>query len=133
MEIRRIGTQASSKGPSDWFTGTVRIDPLFQAPAPARVQSVSVTFEPGARTAWHKHPLGQTLLVTSGCGWVQHDGAPIEEVRPGDVVWFPPGEKHWHGATPTTAMTHIAIQEQLDGKAVDWMEKVSEEQYRRPQ
>lgn len=133
MEIRRIGTQASSKGPSDWFTGTVRIDPLFQAPAPARVQSVSVTFEPGARTAWHKHPLGQTLLVTSGCGLVQHDGAPIEEVRPGDVVWFPPGEKHWHGATPTTAMTHIAIQEQLDGKAVDWMEKVSEEQYRRPQ
>ncbi|HJU33718.1 MAG TPA: cupin domain-containing protein [Nitrososphaera sp.] len=133
MEIRRIGTQASSKGPSDWFTGTVRIDPLFQAPAPARVQSVSVTFEPGARTAWHKHPLGQTLLVTSGCGWVQHDGAPIEEVRPGDLVWFPPGEKHWHGATPTTAMTHIAIQEQLDGKAVDWMEKVSEEQYRRPQ
>ena len=132
MEIRRIGTQASSKGPSDWFTGTVRIDPLFQAPAPARVQGTSVTFEPGARTAWHTHPLGQTLIVTAGCGWVQRDGEPIEEVRPGDVVWFPPGEKHWHGATPTTAMTHIAIQEQLDGKAVDWMEKVSEEQYHRP-
>ena len=132
MEIRRIGTQASSKGPSDWFTGTVRIDPLFQAPAPARVQGVSVTFEPGARTAWHTHPLGQTLIVTAGCGWVQRDGEPIEEIRPGDVIWFPPGEKHWHGATPTTAMTHIAIQEQLDGKAVDWMEKVSEEQYHRP-
>jgi quercetin dioxygenase-like cupin family protein len=132
MEIRRIGTQASSKGPSDWFTGTVRIDPLFQASAPARVQSVNVTFEPGARTAWHTHPLGQTLLVMAGCGWVQRDGAPIEEVRPGDVIWFHPGEKHWHGATPTTAMTHIAIQEQLNGKAVDWMEKVSEEQYRRP-
>ena len=132
MEIRRIGTQASSKGPSDWFTGTVRIDPLFQAPAPARVQGVSVTFEPGARTAWHTHPLGQTLIVTAGCGWVQRDGEAVEEVRPGDVVWFSPGEKHWHGATPTTAMTHIAIQEQLDGKAVDWMDKVSEEQYRRP-
>jgi quercetin dioxygenase-like cupin family protein len=132
MEIRRIGTQASSKGPSDWFTGTVRIDPLFQASAPARVQSVNVTFEPGARTAWHMHPLGQTLIVMAGCGWVQRDGAPIEEVRPGDVIWFHPGEKHWHGATPTTAMTHIAIQEQLNGKAVDWMEKVSEEQYRRP-
>jgi len=132
MEIRRIGTQASSKGPSDWFTGTVRIDPLFQAPAPAHVQGVSVTFEPGARTAWHTHPLGQTLIVTAGCGWVQRDGEPVEEVRPGDVVWFSPGEKHWHGATPTTAMTHIAIQEQLDGKAVDWMDKVSEEQYRRP-
>ena len=132
MEIRRIGTQASTKGPTDWFTGTVRIDPLFQAPAPARVQGVSVTFEPGARTAWHTHPLGQTLIITAGCGWVQRDGEPIEEARPGDVIWFPPGEKHWHGATPTTAMTHIAIQEQLDGKAVDWMEKVSEEQYHRP-
>jgi quercetin dioxygenase-like cupin family protein len=132
MEIRRIGTQASSKGPSDWFTGTVRIDPLFQAPPPARVQGISVTFEPGAHTAWHTHPLGQTLIVTAGCGWVQRDGEPIEEVRPGDVIWFPPSEKHWHGATPTTAMTHVAIQEQLDGKAVDWMEKVSEEQYRRP-
>jgi quercetin dioxygenase-like cupin family protein len=132
MEIRRIGTQASTKGPTDWFTGTVRIDPLFQAPAPARVQGVSVTFEPGARTAWHTHPLGQTLIITAGCGWVQRNGEPIEEARPGDVIWFPPGEKHWHGATPTTAMTHIAIQEQLDGKAVDWMEKVSEEQYHRP-
>jgi quercetin dioxygenase-like cupin family protein len=129
MEIRRIGTQASSKGPSDWFTGTVRIDPLFQAPEPARVQGASVTFEPGARTAWHTHPLGQTLIVTAGCGWAQRDGKPIEEIRPGDVVWFPPGEKHWHGATSTTAMTHIAIQEQLDGKTVEWMEKVSEEQY----
>jgi quercetin dioxygenase-like cupin family protein len=132
MEIRRIGTQASTKGPTDWFTGTVRIDPLFQAPAPARVQGVSVTFEPGARTAWHRHPLGQTLIITAGCGWVQRDGEPIEEARPGDVIWFPPGEKHWHGATPTTAMTHIAIQEQMDGKAVDWMEKVSEEQYHSP-
>jgi len=132
MEIKRIGTQASSKGPSDWFTGNVRIDPLFQAPAPARVQGVSVTFEPGARTAWHTHPLGQTLIITAGCGWVQRSGEPIEEVRPGDVVRFSPGEKHWHGATPTTAMTHIAIQEQVDGKAVDWMEKVSEEQYCRP-
>jgi quercetin dioxygenase-like cupin family protein len=129
MEIRRIGTRASSKGPSDWFTGTVRIDPLFQAPAPARVQGVSVTFEPGARTAWHTHPLGQTLIVTAGCGWVQRDGEPVEEIRPGDVIWFPPSEKHWHGATATTAMTHIAIQEQVDSKAVDWMEKVSEEQY----
>jgi quercetin dioxygenase-like cupin family protein len=132
MEIRRIGTQASTKGSTDWFTGTVRIDPLFQAPAPARVQGVSVTFEPGARTAWHTHPLGQTLIVTAGYGWAQRNGEPIEEIRPGDVVWFRPGEKHWHGATPTTAMTHIAIQEQLDGKAVDWMEKVSEEQYHRP-
>ena len=132
MEIRRIGTQASSKGPSDWFTGTIRIDPIVQAPAPARVQGASVTFEPGAHTAWHTHPLGQTLIVTAGCGWAQRDCEPIEEVRPGDVIWFPPGEKHWHGATPTTAMTHIAIQEKLDGKAVDWMEKVSEEQYHRP-
>jgi quercetin dioxygenase-like cupin family protein len=129
MEIRRIGTQASSKGPSDWFTGTVRIDPLFQAPPPARVQGASVTFEPGARTAWHTHPLGQTLIVTAGCGWAQREGEPIEEIRPGDVIWFPPSEKHWHGATATTAMTHIAIQEQVDSKAVDWMEKVSEEQY----
>ena len=132
MDIKRIGSQAANKGSSDWFTGTVRIDPLFQAPLPARVQGASVTFEPGARTAWHTHPLGQTLIVTAGCGWVQRDGEPIEEVRPGDVVWFPPGEKHWHGATPITAMTHIAIQEQLDGKAVDWREKVSEEQYHRP-
>ena len=113
------------KGPAEWFTGNVRIDPLFQAPDPARCRA-SVTFEPGARTAWHTHPLGQTLIVTAGCGWAQREGGPIEEIRPGDVVWFPPGEKHWHGATPTTAMTHIAIQEQLDGKAVEWMEKVTE-------
>ena len=123
MEIKRVGSQASAKGPSDWFTGTVRIDPLFQAPDPAFVQGATVTFEPGARTAWHMHPLGQTLIVTFGCGWAQRSGGPIEEIRPGDVVWFSPGEKHWHGATPTTAMTHIAIQEKLDGKVVDWMEK----------
>jgi quercetin dioxygenase-like cupin family protein len=129
MDIKRIGSQASNKGSSEWFTGIVRIDPLFQAPVPARVQGASVTFEPGARTAWHTHPLGQTLIVTTGCGWAQHEGGPVEEIRPGDVVWFPPGEKHWHGATATTAMTHIAIQEQLDGKAVDWMEKVSDELY----
>jgi len=122
MDIKRIGSQPSGKGPADWFTGTVRIDPLFQAPDPARVQGASVTFEPGARTAWHTHPLGQTLIVTAGCGWAQRDGGPIEEIRP--------GERHWHGATPTTAMTHFAIQERLNGKAVDWMEQVSEEQYR---
>ena len=131
MDIKRIGSQASDKGPSEWFTGTVRIDPLFQAPDPAHVRCASVTFEPGARTAWHTHPLGQTLIVTAGCGWVQHDGGPIDEIHPGDVVWFPPGEKHWHGATALTAMTHIAIQEQLDGKTVEWMEKVSDEQYSR--
>jgi quercetin dioxygenase-like cupin family protein len=131
MDIKRIGSQASDKGPSEWFTGTVRIDPLFQAPAPAHVRCASVTFEPGARTAWHTHPLGQTLIVTAGCGWVQHDGGPIEEIRPGDVVWIAPIEKHWHGATATTAMTHIAIQEQLDGKTVEWMEKVRDEQYSR--
>ena len=131
MEIKRIGSQPSSKGPTDWFTGTVRIDPLFQASAPARTSSGSVTFEPGARTAWHTHPLGQTLIVTVGCGWVQREGGPIEEIHPGDVVWFAPGEKHWHGATPTTAMTHIAIHEALDGKLVDWMEKVSDDQYRK--
>ncbi len=131
MDIKRSGSQPSGKGPTEWFTGTVRIDPLFQAKAPARAASASVTFEPGARTAWHTHPLGQHLIVTAGCGWVQREGGPVEEIRPGDVVWFPPGEKHWHGATPATAMTHIAIQEQLDGKAVDWMEKVSDEQYRR--
>ena len=130
MDIKRPGSQPSVKGPADWFTGTVRIDPLFQAPAPARVSGSSVTFEPGARTAWHTHPLGQTLIVTAGHGLVQRDGGPIEDVRPGDVVWFPPGEKHWHGATPTTAMTHIAIQESLNGKPVDWLEKVSDEQYR---
>jgi quercetin dioxygenase-like cupin family protein len=131
MEIQRVGSKPSAKGPSDWFTGTVRIDPLFERVDPARVSGASVTFEPGARTAWHTHPLGQTLIVTSGCGWAQRGGGPVEEIRPGDVVWFPPGEKHWHGATPTTAMTHIAIQEKLDGKAVDWMEKVNDEQYRR--
>src|SRR6266850_3260051 len=130
MEIKRAGSQPSAKGPSDWFTGTVRIDPLFQAPDPAFVQGASVTFEPGARTAWHTHPLGQTLIVTAGCGWAQRWDGPMEEIRPGDVVWFSPGEKHWHGATPTVAMTHIAIQEKLDGKVVDWMEQVSAEQYK---
>ena len=131
MEIKRIGSQASTKGPTDWFTGTVRIDPLFQPKDPARVAGVLVTFEPGARTAWHTHPLGQTLMVTSGCGWAQREGGSIEEIRPGDVISFAPGEKHWHGAAPTTAMTHIAIHEQLNGKAVDWMEKVSDDQYLR--
>ncbi|HTN98798.1 MAG TPA: cupin domain-containing protein [Nordella sp.] len=130
MDIKRIGTQASAKGPADWFTGTVRIDPLFQAAAPARVAGASVTFEPGARTNWHTHPLGQTLIVIAGLGRAQREGGPIEEIRPGDVIWFPPGEKHWHGASPTTAMTHIAVQEQQDGKTVDWLEKVSDEQYR---
>lgn len=129
MEIKRNGSQSSTKGPSDWFTGTVRIDPLFQAPDPARVAGASVTFEPGARTAWHTHSLGQTLIVTVGCGRAQRWGGPIEEIRPGDVVWFPPGEKHWHGAAPTTALTHIAIQEKLDGKTVDWLEPVTDEQY----
>jgi len=129
MELKRSGSQPSGKGPDEYFTGRVRIDPLFQAPDPARVLGVSVTFEPGARTAWHTHPLGQTLIVTSGCGWVQSEGGPKEEIRPGDVVWCPPGEKHWHGATSTTAMTHIAILEHLNGKTVDWMEKVGDEQY----
>lgn len=129
MEIKRIGSQSSNQGPADWFTGRVRIDPLFQAGAPARAAGASVTFEPGARTAWHTHPLGQTLIVTAGCGRAQRWGGTIEEIRPGDVVWFPPGEKHWHGAAPATALTHIAIQEALDGKVVDWMEKVSDEQY----
>jgi quercetin dioxygenase-like cupin family protein len=129
MDIIRIGSQPSGKGLAEWFTGTVRIDPLFQASAPARAQGASVTFEPGARTAWHTHPLGQTLIVISGCGRTQRAGGPVEEIHPGDVVWFAPGEKHWHGAAPTTAMTHIAIQEQLDGKAVDWLEKVSDEEY----
>ena len=130
MEIKRNGTQASVKGPADWFTGTARIDPLFlKADDPARATGASVTFEPGARTAWHTHPLGQILIVTAGCGRVQREGGPIEEIRPGDVVWFPPGEKHWHGAVPDTAMTHIAIQETLDGKSVDWLEHVSDEQY----
>ncbi len=131
MEIKRAGTQASGKGPAEWFTGAVRIDPLFQAPDPARVQGASVTFEPGARTAWHTHPLGQTLLVTAGCGWAQREGGLVEEIRPGDVVWFAPGEKHWHGATAATGMTHIAIQERLDGQVVTWLEPVSEAQYRR--
>ena len=131
MEIKRIGTEPSRKAPADYFTGTVRIDPLFQAPEPARASAGSVTFEPGARTAWHTHPLGQTLIIVSGFGWVQREGGPIEEVHPGDVVWFPPGLKHWHGASPTTAMAHIAIQEMLNGKNVDWLEKVSDEQYRR--
>ena len=129
MEIKKIGSQPSTRGPADWFTGTVRIDPLFQPSAPARAAAAQVTFEPGARTAWHTHPLGQSLIVTSGCGWAQREGGPVETIRPGDVVWFSPGEKHWHGATATTAMTHIAIHEQLDGKAVDWMEKVSDQQY----
>ena len=129
MNVRRCGSQPSSRGLAENFTGTVRIDPLFEAPDPARARGASVTFEPGARSAWHTHPLGQTLIVTSGCGWVQSEGGPKEEIRPGDVVWCPHNEKHWHGATPTTAMTHIAIQEQLDGKTVDWMEKVSDEQY----
>jgi quercetin dioxygenase-like cupin family protein len=131
MDIKRSGAQPSSKGPAEYFTGAVRLDPLFQATEPARVAGVHVTFEPGARTAWHTHPLGQTLIVTSGRGWVQQWGGSVEEVAPGDVVWFQPGEKHWHGATPTNAMTHIAIQEALDGKTVEWLEQVSAEQYRR--
>jgi quercetin dioxygenase-like cupin family protein len=156
MEIKRKGSQPTTTGSADWFTGNVRIDPLFEAPEPAcvdsclpdhsplperlsglssgvparRIRGASVTFEPGARTAWHTHPLGQTLIVTFGLGWAQRWGGPIEEIRPGDVVWIPPGEKHWHGATPTTAMTHIAIQEALNGKAVDWMENVTDEQYK---
>jgi quercetin dioxygenase-like cupin family protein len=129
MNIKRVGSQPSAKGPSEWFTGVVRIDPLFQPTDPARAVGASVTFEPGARTAWHTHPLGQTLIVTSGCGRAQVWGGSIEEIRPGDVVSFAPGEKHWHGASMTTAMTHTAIQEQLDGKAVDWLEKVSDQQY----
>jgi len=129
MEIKRSGAEASRKGPAEWFTGTVRIDPLFQPPAPARANGAMVTFEPGARTAWHTHPLGQTLLIVSGLGWVQREGGPVEEVRPGDVVWFPPGLKHWHGASPTNAMAHIAIQESVEGKNVDWMEHVADEQY----
>jgi quercetin dioxygenase-like cupin family protein len=129
MDIKRSGSQPSVKGPADWFTGTVRIDPLFQTTAPAQGMGVCVTFEPGARTAWHVHPLGQTLIVTAGCGYVQSFGGPIERIRPGDVVSCPPGEKHWHGATPSTAMTHIAIVEQQDGKTVEWMEKVSDEEY----
>jgi quercetin dioxygenase-like cupin family protein len=129
MDIKRSGSQPSTKGSTEYFTGAVRIDPLFQANDPARVVGASVTFEPGSRTTWHTHPLGQTLIVTTGCGLVQRWDGPIEEIHPGDVVWFSPGEKHWHGATSTTALTHIAIQEQLEGKTVDWMEKVSDEQY----
>ena len=131
MRITRSGSQPSGKGPADWFTGTVRIDPLFAANEPARAAGNAVTFEPGARTAWHTHPLGQTLIVTFGRGWVQRDGEPIEEIHPGDVIWFEPNEKHWHGACPTAAMQHIAIQEARDGKAVDWMEHVSDDQYQR--
>ena len=128
LDIKRVGSQPSGKGPSEWFTGIVRIDPLF-GPDPARVGGASVTFEPGARTAWHTHPLGQTLIVTAGCGRVQQAGGSIKVVHPGDVIWFPPGEKHWHGAIPETAMTHIAIQEKLNGKVVDWLEHVSDEDY----
>jgi quercetin dioxygenase-like cupin family protein len=131
MEISKSGSQPSAKGPADWFTGVVRIDSPFQRSSPARVGGATVTFEPGARTAWHTHPLGQTLIVTAGCGRVQRDGGPIEEIRAGDIVWFAQGERHWHGASPTTAMTHIAIAEMLDGKAVEWMEHVTDEQYGR--
>ncbi len=130
MEIKRSGSQPSGKGPAEWFTGAVRIDQPFQGTAPARVGGAVVTFEPGARTAWHTHPLGQTLIVTAGCGWAQREGGAVEEIQPGDIVWFEAGEKHWHGATPTTGMTHIAIAEKLDGKAVEWLEQVSDEQYR---
>jgi len=130
MEIKRAGSRPSGKGPAEWFTGAVRIDPLFEAPEPARAVGATVTFEPGAPTAWHTHPLGQTLIVTAGCGWAQLEGGPVEEIRPGDVIWFAPGEKHWHGATATTGMTHIAIQEKLNGSPADWLEKVSDDQYR---
>lgn len=129
MDIKRIGSQPSGQGPAEYFTGTVRLDMRFQASAPARVGGAIVTFEPGARTAWHTHPLGQTLIVTAGCGWAQREGGPVETIRPGDIVWFEPGEKHWHGATATTGMTHLAIAEALDGEVVDWMEKVSDEDY----
>jgi quercetin dioxygenase-like cupin family protein len=131
MEIKKSGSQNPSKGSAEYFTGTVRINPLFEAPEPARVRGAMVTFDAGARTAWHKHPLGQTLIVTSGVGWAQREGGPIEEIHPGDIVWFAPDEKHWHGATLTTAMTHIAIQEALTGKVVEWMEQVTDEQYGR--
>jgi quercetin dioxygenase-like cupin family protein len=131
MEITRLGIQPSAKGPSDWFTGSVRIDSLFQPNEHRRAAAATVTFEPGARTAWHTHPLGQTLIVISGVGWAQREGGPVEDIRPGDIVWFAPGEKHWHGASATMAMTHIAIQEQLNGKVVDWMEKVTDDQYKK--
>jgi quercetin dioxygenase-like cupin family protein len=130
MEITRLGTQPTGKGPADWFTGTVRIDPLFQPNEHRRTAALTVYFEPGARTAWHTHPRGQTLIIVSGIGWAQKENGPVEEIHPGDVVWFPPNERHWHGASATIAMTHIAIQEELNGKVVDWMEKVSDEQYR---
>ena len=130
MEITRVGSKPSAKGPAEYFTGNVRVDQPFQGTEPARVGGATVTFEPGARTAWHTHPLGQTLIVVAGCGWVQREGGPIEEIRPGDVVWFSPEEKHWHGATETTGMSHIAIAERLDGKSVDWLEKVTDEQYK---
>jgi len=129
MEIKRSGSQPSAKGPADWFTGTVRIDQPFQAAEPGRLAGAIVTFEPGARTAWHTHPLGQTLIVTAGCGLAQREGAPVEEIRPGDIVWFAAGERHWHGARPDTAVTHIAIAEKLDGSSVDWMDHVTDEQY----
>ncbi|MBE7464623.1 MAG: cupin domain-containing protein [Planctomycetes bacterium] len=129
MEISRCGSKPTEKGPEAYFKGSVRIDRLFDAPAPARAAGASVTFEPGARTAWHTHPLGQTLIVTSGCGWAQRWGGPVEEIRPGDVIWFAPGEKHWHGATASTGMTHVAVHEKLEGKAVEWLEQVSDEQY----
>ncbi len=131
MEIKRSGSQPSGKGPGEYFTGQVRIDPLFNPPDPARIATAHVTFEPGARTAWHTHPLGQTVIVTAGCGWAQREGGPVEEIRAGDVVWFPPGERHWHGATAATAMSHIALQERLDGETVKWLDHVTEEQYRR--
>lgn len=131
MEIKRSGTRGSNKGPDNYFTGNVKLEPLIEAANPSRVRAASVTFEPGARTAWHTHPLGQTLIVTHGLGWAQSEGGPVEEIKPGDVVWFAPGEKHWHGASASSAMTHIAIQEALDGKAVDWLEQVSDEQYRK--
>jgi quercetin dioxygenase-like cupin family protein len=131
MDIKRSGTDPSAKGPPEWFTGTVRIDPLFSPPAPSQVSGALATFEPGARTAWHTHPAGQTLVVTSGLGWAQREGGPVEEIRPGDVVWFPPDEKHWHGASPTAAMSHMAVQEKRNGSAVTWMEHVTDEQYRR--
>ena len=131
MEITRIGSRPSSKGPEDWFTGSVRIDPLFQPNDARRAAAATVTFEPGARTAWHTHPLGQTLIVTSGCGWVQREGGVVEEIYPGDIVWFEPNEKHWHGATASNGMSHIAIQENLNGKVVDWMEKVSDKEYQK--
>ena len=131
MNIQRVGTQPSAKGPDEYFTGSVRVDMLFKAKEPGRSSAGSVTFEPGARTAWHTHPLGQAILITAGCGWVQREGGPKEEVHPGDSVWFEAGEKHWHGAAPTTGMTHIAVTESLDGKVADWLEKVTDEQYRK--